>query len=103
MEMLLTGDFIDAEEARARGLVNRIAAPEQLDAEVEALVGKIIAKPRAAIAIGKEQFYRQIETGITEAYAIAGEAMACNMMDEAALEGVQAFIDKRPPAWKRTG
>ncbi len=57
----------------------------------------------SAIAIGKEQFYRQIETGIAEAYAIAGEAMACNMMDEAALEGVQAFIDKRPPAWKRTG
>jgi enoyl-CoA hydratase/carnithine racemase len=99
MEMLLTGDFIDAEEARARGLVNRVAAPDRLDAEVEALVRKIIGKPRAAIAIGKAQFYRQIETGIAEAYAIAGEAMACNMMDAVALEGVQAFIDKRRPAW----
>ena len=95
--MLLTGDFIDAEEARARGLVNRVAPPDQLDAEVEALVAKIVGKPRAAIAIGKEQFYRQIEVGIAEAYAIAGEAMACNMMDEAALDGVQAFIDKRKP------
>jgi len=103
MEMLLTGDFIDAEEARIRGLVNRVSAPWQLDAEVDALVDKIIAKPRTAIAIGKQQFYRQIEAGIAEAYAIAGEAMACNMMDEAALEGVQAFIDKRRPAWKRTG
>jgi enoyl-CoA hydratase/carnithine racemase len=103
MEMLLTGDFIDAEEARSRGLVNRVAAPDALDAEVEALVEKIIAKPRAAVAIGKEQFYRQIEAGIAEAYAIAGEAMACNMMDEAALEGVQAFIDKRAPAWDASG
>jgi enoyl-CoA hydratase/carnithine racemase len=101
MEMLLTGDFIDAEEARIRGLVNRVAAPDRLDAEVEALVAKILAKPRAAIAIGKEQFYRQIEKGVDEAYAIAGAAMACNMMDEAALEGVQAFIDKRTPAWAR--
>ena len=95
MEMLLTGDFIDAEEARIRGLVNRVAAPGQLDAEVESVVAKIVGKPRVAIAIGKEQFYRQIDVGIAEAYAIAGEAMACNMMDEAALDGVQAFIDKR--------
>ncbi len=97
MEMLLTGDFIDAEEARVRGLVNRVAAPGQLDAEVESVVAKIVGKPRVAIAIGKKQFYRQIDVGIVEAYAIAGEAMACNMMDEAALDGVQAFIDKRKP------
>lgn len=97
MEMLLTGDFIDAEEARARGLVNRVAPPDRLDAEIEALVAKIVEKPRAAIAIGKEQFYRQVEAGIAGAYAIAGEAMACNMMDDAALDGVQAFIDKRKP------
>jgi len=102
MEMLLTGDFIDANEARARGLVNRVAAPDQLDAEVESLVKRIVAKPRAAIAIGKAQFYRQVETGVAQAYEIAGEAMACNMMDEAALEGVQAFIDKRPPGWSNT-
>jgi enoyl-CoA hydratase/carnithine racemase len=99
MEMLLTGDFISADEARTRGLVNRVAEPDALDAEVESLVQRIVAKPRVAIAIGKAQFYRQLETGVAQAYAIAGEAMACNMMDEAALEGVQAFIDKRPPAW----
>ena len=101
MEMLLTGAFIDAEAACARGLVNRVAAPERLDAEVEALVAPIVAKPRVALAIGKQQFYAQLEAGIEQAYAIAGHAMACNMMDEAALEGVQAFIDKRPPAWAR--
>lgn len=99
MEMLLTGDFIDAREAHARGLVNRVAEPEALDAEVESLVQRIVIKPRVAIAIGKAQFYRQIETGVEQAYTIAGEAMACNMMDEAALEGVQAFIEKRPPMW----
>lgn len=99
MEMLLTGDFIGANEARTRGLVNRVADPDALDAEVESLVQRIVAKPRVAIAIGKAQFYRQLETGVAQAYAIAGEAMACNMMDEAALEGVQAFIDKRPPKW----
>lgn len=99
MEMLLTGEFIDAQGALARGLVNRVVEPAQLDAEVESLVQRIVSKPRAAIAIGKQQFYRQVEAGIEQAYAIAGQAMACNMMDEAALEGVQAFIDKRPAAW----
>lgn len=99
MEMLLTGEFIDAQTARERGLVNRVVAPEQLDAEIDALASSIVAKPRVAIAMGKAQFYRQVETGIEEAYAIAGQSMACNMMDEAALEGVQAFIEKRSPAW----
>ena len=100
MEMLLTGDFIGAEEARERGLVNRVAAPEDLDAAVEALVARIVCKPRAAIALGKAQFYRQVEVGTEAAYAIAGTAMACNMMNEAALEGVQAFVEKRQPAWR---
>lgn len=103
MEMLLTGDFIDAETARARGLVNRVAEPDRLDAEVEALAARILQKPRVAIAMGKEQFYRQIEASIEEAYQIAGATMACNMMDEAALEGVQAFIEKREPAWPAEG
>ena len=97
MEMLLTGDFIDAEEARSRGLVNRVVAPEALDAAVEELVAKIVTKARVTVEIGKAQFYRQIEAGISDAYAIASEAMACNMMDDVALDGVQAFIDKRKP------
>jgi enoyl-CoA hydratase/carnithine racemase len=100
-EMLVTGEFIHAEEAKVRGLINRVAEPEQLDAEVEKLVAAIIAKPRVAVAMGKEFFYRQIELGIGAAYEEAAQTMACNMMDEAALEGVQAFIDKRPPRWKQ--
>ena len=100
-EMLVTGEFISAQEAKTRGLINRVAEPEQLDAELEKLLAAIIDKPRVAIAMGKEFFYRQTELGIAAAYDAASEVMACNMMDEAALEGVQAFIEKRPPAWKK--
>jgi enoyl-CoA hydratase/carnithine racemase len=99
-EMLVTGEFISAEEAKTRGLVNRVAEPEQLDAELEKLVATIVSKPRVAIAMGKDFFYRQTELGIATAYEAANQTMACNMMDEAALEGVQAFIEKRPPHWK---
>jgi enoyl-CoA hydratase/carnithine racemase len=98
-EMLVTGDFIDAATAQARGLVNRVVPGEQLDAEIEKLVASIVAKPRVAIAMGKELFYRQLETGIESAYQMAGQTMACNMIDEAAQEGVQAFMDKRRPNW----
>ncbi len=98
-EMLVTGDFISADEALARGLVNRVAPAGELDAAVEALVARIAAKPRVALAMGKALFYRQLETGIEAAYADAASTMACNMMDASALEGVQAFIDKRPPNW----
>jgi enoyl-CoA hydratase/carnithine racemase len=98
-EMLVTGDFIDAREAQARGLVNRVVEPAALDAEIERLVTNILSKPRVAIALGKEQFYRQVELGLEAAYQAAGHTMACNMMDETALEGVQAFIDKRTPRW----
>jgi len=98
-EMLVTGDFIDATQAQARGLVNRVVEPERLDAEIETLVASIVAKPRAVVAMGKELFYRQGELGIEAAYEAAGETMACNMMEAAALEGVQAFIEKRKPRW----
>jgi enoyl-CoA hydratase/carnithine racemase len=98
-EMLVTGEFIDAAQALARGLVNRIAPPAELDAEIERLLASIVAKPRLAIALGKELFYRQAELGIEAAYEAAGQTMACNMMEAAALEGVQAFIDKRAPRW----
>ncbi|MEY3271893.1 MAG: hypothetical protein RLZZ341_794, partial [Pseudomonadota bacterium] len=67
-EMLVTGDFIDADEARARGLVNRVAEPAELDAEVERLVARIVAKPKVALALGKQLFYRQLETGVEAAY-----------------------------------
>lgn len=98
-EMLVTGEFIDAQEALSRGLVNRVAEPAALEAETERLVASIVAKPRVAVAMGKELFYRQAELGLASAYEAASETMACNMMEEAALEGVQAFIEKRPPRW----
>jgi len=100
MEMLVTGGFIDALEAQRRGLVNRVATPDLLDAEVQSLVQAILAKPRLALAMGKQMFYQQAEMGIEAAYQLAGQTMACNMMDEVAQEGVQAFIDKRSPAWR---
>ena len=101
-EMLVTGEFISAQEAKQRGLVNRVAEPEQLDAELEKLVATIVAKPRIAVAMGKEFFYKQVELDIAAAYEAGSQTMACNMMDEAALEGVQAFIEKRPPRWSQS-
>jgi enoyl-CoA hydratase/carnithine racemase len=99
-EMLVTGAFISAAEAQAKGLVNRVVPPDAVEAEVAALVDAIVGKPRVALAMGKALFYRQLEEGIEAAYADAVETMACNMMDGSALEGVQAFIDKRPPDWR---
>jgi enoyl-CoA hydratase/carnithine racemase len=99
LEMLLTGEFIDAEEARARGLVNRVVAPEQLDAEVGKLVDSILRKPREALAMGKALFHQQREMGVEAAYQLAGQAMAVNMMEAAAQEGVRAFTEKRKPSW----
>ncbi|MCU0762479.1 MAG: enoyl-CoA hydratase [Hydrogenophaga sp.] len=100
MEMLLTGDFIGAEEARTRGLVNRVVAADALDDEVERMLQRLLGKPREALAMGKALFYRQLETGMEAAYQLAGQTMACNMAHPVAQEGVQAFIDKRPPAWR---
>lgn len=100
MEMLVTGDFITAQQAMERGLVNRAVAPDQLDAEVESLVTSILQKPREALAMGKELFYRQREMGIEAAYQLANQTMAVNMMHGCAQEGVTAFTEKRKPAWK---
>lgn len=101
-EMLATGDFISAQEAQAQGLVNRVAEPDALDQAVRALTDSILRKPRQALAIGKALFYRQLESGLESAYIDAAQTMACNMMDDTALEGVQAFIDKRAPRWSPT-
>jgi enoyl-CoA hydratase/carnithine racemase len=98
-EMLVTGDFIDAPTALERGLINRCVPAEALDAEIGRLADAIAAKPRAVIAAGKALFYRQLEADVVTAYRLAGEAMACNMIDEVAQEGVAAFIEKRSPNW----
>ena len=101
MEMLVTGDFISAQQAQERGLVNRAVAAEQLDAEIETLVASILAKPRLAIAMGKDLFYRQREMGTEAAYQLANQTMAVNMMDACAQEGVTAFTEKRRPDWTK--
>lgn len=101
MEMLLTGDFIDAATALDQGLVNRVVPADALDAEIEQLVQSILQKPRVAVAMGKALVYQQRELGLDAAYQLAGQAMAANMMDEAAQEGARAFAEKRQPAWKR--
>ena len=100
MEMLLTGEAIGAERAREIGLVNRVVAPEALDAEVEALARLIASKSPAAIASGKAVFYRQLEMPLDEAYAVAGKAIACDFFGADGKEGVDAFLGKRPPRWK---
>lgn len=101
MEMLMTGEFIDAATARDFGLVNRVVPLERLDEEIGLLAGAIIAKSPLAVATGKRLFYPQLEAGAEEAYRMAAEAMACNMMSEDAQAGVAAFTDKRPmPPWQ---
>ncbi len=100
MEMLLTGDFIDAAEAQRRGLVNRVVPLDQLDAEVKKLTDSICAKTPVALAMGKQLFYKQLEMGLDGAYQLAAETMACNMMAHDAAEGIDAFMQKRKPEWK---
>lgn len=100
LEMLFTGDLIDAKTALSWGLVNRVAAPADLDAELEKLAGKIVAHSGAVVGLGKRFFYDQVEKGLEEAYSLAAEGMACNMMLEDAAEGIDAFVGKRKPEWK---
>jgi enoyl-CoA hydratase/carnithine racemase len=99
MEMLLTGDLIDAVHARSIGLINRVTAPERLEDETRALARQITAKLPLAVAIGKEAFYRQAELGLDAAYAYTSEVMTRNMLARETEEGIDAFLDKRPPRW----
>jgi enoyl-CoA hydratase/carnithine racemase len=98
-EMLFTGDFIDAETALDWGLVNRLAPQEQLMETALELANNLKAKPRAALALGKALFYRQLEKGLEAAYADATCTIATNMDTDIAREGVDAFFDKRSPRW----
>jgi enoyl-CoA hydratase/carnithine racemase len=100
MEMLLTGDMIGAATAADWGLVNRVVAGAELDAAVHALAQTIARKSPAAVALGKRAFYAQLEQGLAGAYAMAGETMACNMLEPDAAEGIDAFLGKRAPRWQ---
>ena len=100
MEMLLTGDFVDAAAARALGLVNRVVPPSELGAATLALARQIAAKSALTVAIGKEAFYAQAELGLGDAYRFAAEVMTRNMLARDAAEGIDAFLAKRPPVWQ---
>jgi enoyl-CoA hydratase/carnithine racemase len=99
MEMLLTGELIDAGTARALGLVNKIVPAAELDAAVLDFARRIAGKSSLTLAIGKEAFYRQAELPLAEAYAYASEVMTRNMLARDAEEGIDAFIEKRAPRW----
>ena len=100
LEMLFTGDLIDAKTALAWGLVNRVVPGADLDAEVGRLAGKILAHSGSVVTMGKRFFYEQVEKSLEDAYALASEGMACNMMLADAAEGIDAFLGKRKPDWK---
>jgi enoyl-CoA hydratase/carnithine racemase len=99
MEMLLTGDFIDAEEARRIGLVNRVVPAAELNDAIAALARRITRHLPLAIGIGKGSFYRQVEMDLAAAYRDAGEAMVKNILAPETQEGIDAFLSKRPPEW----
>jgi enoyl-CoA hydratase/carnithine racemase len=100
MEMLLTGDFIDAATAQALGLVNQVVPASGLRTATDALAHKIAAKSMAAIALGKTAFYRQVEMDLSAAYAYTNDVMIENMQVHDAEEGIDAFIQKRKPVWR---
>jgi enoyl-CoA hydratase/carnithine racemase len=100
MQMLLTGDFISAAEAKAYGLVNEVVPAEELESATQTLAAKIAAKSAHSIRLGKDMFYKQLPMELADAYAYASERMACNMDSHDAREGIDAFIQKRKPEWK---
>jgi len=102
MEMLLTGDLIDATRARELGLVNRVVPDADLDTAVAALAAQIARKSPLTLAIGKAAFYRQAEMGLDDAYAYVSEVMTGNMLANDAAEGIEAFLGKRAPVWTGT-
>jgi enoyl-CoA hydratase/carnithine racemase len=99
MEMLLTGEMVDAAEARRTGLINRVVPEAALDETVLGLATAIAGKSRHTVAIGKQAFYRQAEMGLADAYAYAAEVMTRNMAIPDAAEGIDAFLAKREPVW----
>ena len=100
MEMLLTGDFINAEKAKEIGLINNTAPKEELTIEVSKLAEKIASKSSMTVSIGKKAFYAQTEMNLSEAYKYTSQIMKDNLLNDDAKEGIDAFIEKRSPDWK---
>lgn len=100
MEMLFTGELIRADEAQRLGLVNRVVPTDRLDGAVNALAHTIAAKSPLVLKIGKEAFYHQVELSLDAAYAYTSEVMVANMLARDAEEGIDAFLQKRPPKWE---
>lgn len=101
MEMLLTGDFVDAPTAAEIGLINRAVPAERLDDEVRTLAERVASKSPMALRLGKQMFYRQLGLVLPEAYAYASRVMTDNMAADDAREGIDAFLEKREPRWRR--
>ena len=99
MEMLLTGEFIDADRAAAIGLVNHVVADDELDGAVDALARNLAAKSQYALRLGKASFYRQLDQPLDAAYRGASNDLVCNLMSDDGIEGVDAFFEKREPQW----
>lgn len=99
-DLLVTGRFIDAQTAMQWGLINQVVSPDQLDQAIQDKTTLILSKNATAIRYGKRLFYEQLEMPLTQAYAHAAQVMAQNMMEEDALEGLNAFIEKRPAHWQ---
>jgi enoyl-CoA hydratase/carnithine racemase len=100
MEMLLTGDFISAEEAKTEGLVNRVVPAHELDEQVAALAARISEASPLIVGIGKQAFYRQFGMATDQAYDYTKEVMTYNASLADAQEGIGAFLEKRKPEWK---
>lgn len=101
LEMLLTGDFVDADRALAYGLVNQVVAVDALEPALAAMIGRLLDKPKATLALGKRAFYAQAEMGLTEAYAFTTEVIVDNALMDDFDEGLRAFQEKRAPRWRQ--
>jgi enoyl-CoA hydratase/carnithine racemase len=99
LEMLLTGDFIEADDALRLGLVNQVVAPDRLDEAFDALLARLLDKPTEVLALGKRAYYRQLEMGLEDAYRFTTEVIVDNALGNDFEEGLAAFLEKRSPAW----
>jgi enoyl-CoA hydratase/carnithine racemase len=99
MEMLFTGDFIEAEDAHRLGLVNQVVAPDKLEEAFDALLARLLDKPREVLALGKRAFYRQLEMGLEDAYDFTTQVIVDNALGRDFEEGLAAFLEKRAPVW----